>query len=297
MTSTAMAIDAQREARTIELHNRKGEELDLADLSESEFERGLERLKTVQTRMKRILETALVEDAHYGNPKTSSGKSVFKKPILYQAGAEELARLLRLTPVRVGDLELTEGPDYVSATVTIAHQDTFGRLVCPRVGSCNSREKRFKKFDGSGFVYDDPREAVHDIVSMAQKRAMVASMRAASGATAFLAAEDAMDEATADKVMTPWTAQEKKDVYDAASKKGLSRNQFAALIEHTLGRTDVGTGDDVKALLEAIAKWEKPAKGDPQRGEVKAKMEGKQAPLSADGYEGSVPGDAHEADA
>lgn len=245
----------------------------LADLTDSEFERGIARLKSVQARMGRILDEALVEGAHFGNPKTGNGRTAFKKPILYQAGAEEMRRLLRYQVVRVEGQpdQIDTTAEFCSVLVQRAIIDATGRILAVRSGACNTKEKRFRSYDGSGWTYKDARECLHDCVAMAEKRVAVLLTREVSGATAWLAAEDEMEEANggeADKPITPWTPEEKRAVIDAATAKGLGRGSFMRLVQATLGRAEVGTGADVMALLDAVKKYEKPAKApasEPQR--------------------------------
>lgn len=252
-----------RESRALAVLNARGK--DLADLTDAEFEAGLARLETVQHRMQRLLETALVEGAHYGNPKASNGKLAFKKPILYQAGAQELRRLMRLNLSRTKDDQVTSTSEYVEAIVTLGIYDQGGRFIVERRGTCNSKEKRFKKYDGQGWIYGDAREVLHDVIAMAEKRAAGLCTLEASGATAFLANGEEMDAAlTDDTPITPWTAEEKKIVYEAAAKKSVGRQAFAELVHKTLGRAQVGTGDDVQLMLAAVKAYEAPKtqKGD-----------------------------------
>lgn len=238
---------------------------DLGALTELEFEHALAKLETRKRRMDRILESYLVKTAHYGNPLTRSGTPVFQKPILYRAGADELAVTFGLEVIsEVGrEDEVIEGPDYCSVTVRRAICDRTGRVIDRTVASCTTKEKRFKKTNGTGFTFDDAREALNDLHAMAEKRAKVRLVVTALGLGAWLAAEEEMEaslETAADeKPLTLWTDEEKRQVYDAANARGMSKRVFLALIQSTLGRDKVGTGADVQQLLAAIAAWEKPA--------------------------------------
>jgi hypothetical protein len=253
------ALEHQREAATLALRDQA--RTDLADMSEEEFGRGLERLKLRQTRMRRILETALEPDVHFGNPKDRSGKGVFEKPILYQAGAQELRNLLGLTLVKLEpNTEVIQG-DFVSVTVHMGIQDRVGRIAGVRDANCNTAEKRFQRYDGKGPIWKDAREKFHDCVAMAEKRAGNLLTLEASGATGFFSSDDVPD-GEADEVITPWSAEEKKLCYETASGKGIGRKAFAELILKTLGRDQVGTGEDVRQVLAAIAAWIRPAKKD-----------------------------------
>ncbi len=257
--SMAMELDERRRMVTEALSDLKGK--DLADLSDAEFADGVRRLRLVQTRMNTILTEVLKEGAHFGNPKDSRGKEAFKKPILLKAGAEELRRLLRFTLRRVAEDEIVQSAEYVSVIVTIGIYDAAGRLIATRRASCTTKEKRFKKYDGNGWTYDDAREMLHNCLAMAEKRAGSLLTCEVSGATGFLANAEAMEDEEDDTPITPWTADEKKHVYETAAKKKMNRNDIAKLVLETLGRAAVGSGDDVTLLLAAIASWEKPKKG------------------------------------
>lgn len=264
---THREIEDRRLAVSMEAMARPGK--DLADLTEVEFEEGLKRLKVVQHRIHRLLEEALVDGAHYGIPETSNGRQVFKKPMLYQAGAEELRRLLRYSVRKTTEDLITvvppspEEPEgFVSVVVERGVVDAAGRLCSLKRGACTSKEGRFRSNDGKGWTYKDAREKLHDILVMAEKRAAGLATREASGATAFLANEEEMDEAMeSDRPITPWTAEERRVVKEAAMAKGVGRRAFAELVQRTLGRDEVGTGPDVMNLLDAIKKLPTPTAG------------------------------------
>lgn len=234
---------------------------DLGSLSDQQFESALARIETRKVRMQRILESFLVPDAHFGKPPG------IKKPILYRAGADELASAFRLeivTDPAKPDVVIAES-DFASVTVHRAILDGAGRFVARTTASCTSKEKRFKRADGTGFVYADARETLNDLHAMAEKRAMVRLTVSALGLAAWLAAEEEMSESLEEKEqpLAPWTEEEKASVYAAAKAKGIGKKTFLALIQETLGRDKVGSGDDVVQLLAAIKKWEKPrAAGD-----------------------------------
>lgn len=239
---------------------------DLGALTEPEFERALTKLDTRKKRMARILDSYLVPNAHYGNPVTKSGRPVFQKPILYRAGADELGISFGLEVVTEVDRpdSIVEGPDYCSVTVRRAICDRTGRVIDRTVASCTTKEKRFKKTDGSGYTFEDAREALNDLHAMAEKRAKVRLVVTALGIGAWLAAEEEMESAIEqdEKPLTPWTDEEKRTVYAAANAKGIGKRAFLAMVQSTLGRDKVGTGADVQQLLAVIATWEKPAKTD-----------------------------------
>lgn len=243
----------ERESQALQILNDRGK--DLADLSEAEFEAGLVRLQMVKSRMLRLLDTVLVDGAHYGNPKDDKGRSAFKKPILLQAGAQELRRLMRLSCRRTAPDAVVSTSDFVSVKVTLGVFDQSGRFIVERTGSCNSKEKRFKKYGGNdSWIYEDAREVEHTIAAMAEKRAASLCTLEASGATAFLANGEEMAEDLADdKPITPWTDTEKQSVYDLCAKFSIGRKALGAIVSTALdGRTEIGTGDDVLLIRAAI---------------------------------------------
>ena len=204
------AGDREREA--VSLAIRDDQVFDVATLSEEQFEHGLQQLKRRQQRMQQILDTVLVEGVHYGNP-TIKGttKKAFEKPMLLQAGAEELAKFFRLTCRHAEPPIIAATRDYCTVTVSLGCFDIGGRLITVRSASCNSLEKRFKRGSG-GWTYTDAREVVHQCLTMAEKRAQTLVVRAATGATGFFAAEEEMERALAeDEVQRPLSLQEALD--------------------------------------------------------------------------------------
>lgn len=250
--SPALELERSREAATLARLNERP--ADLSDLSDAAFEDGLRRVKLAQARMSRLLSEALVEDAHFGNPKTKSGKPAFKKPILLKAGAEEIRRLMRYHLRRVEPDQIVQTSEYVSVIVTLGIYDSFDRLLAVKSAACTTKEKRFLKFDGSGPIFTDAREELHNCVAMAEKRCGSLLTCEVSGATAFFANAETMSDALEeeDQVVSPWTAEEKKVTYAEAAAAGIGRSAFAALVMKTLGRAQVGTGEDVKKLRDAI---------------------------------------------
>jgi hypothetical protein len=243
---------------------------DLATMSDEAFDMALQRAKLARRRVEKILDEMLVSGAHYGNPTTSNGRTAFKKPILFQAGAEHLETTFRLTVYETQPGTVTEivpptlddrgnevDPGFVSVTVHRALYTMDGTQVGTTTANCNSREKRFRAYGDKGWTYKDARETLNDCIAMAEKRAKVRLVRGALGLTPWLANEDEMAGAAKDdKPVTPWTDEEKKRVYDAATAAGMKRRELGELVRTTLGSEYVGTGEDVKKLLAAIAdKW------------------------------------------
>lgn len=229
-----------------------GRSLDLGEMTDEEFNNAVQTMERRTVRVKRIMETFLVVDVHYGNPKNEEGRKAFKKPILYQTGAQHLRGIFGYTPVYVLDPEVTLTAEFVSVRVTIALRDRNGRLSAPRSGVCTSHEKRFHKYNGKGFTWKDAREVYHDCMAMAEKRASGLSTIETLGLGGHFEVEDKKD----DGVLEKWTPAEKSRVVDAAKAKGITtRGAFRQLLLDTLGREQVGSGEDVEKLLKAIAEW------------------------------------------
>lgn len=286
--STAVVLSADesvqvaREAATAAMARQPG--FDIANLSEEEFEQGLERLRIRQKRMKRIYDTNLVPGVHYGNP-----DNAWSKPRLLKAGAEELANLCRLSPRLMGQPDVILTKEFCSVTIRMGLADSKGNFVGERHAHCNSMEKRFKKRGGAGFTWADARETMHDCYSMAEKRAFVASVLAATGLEGFLSngetynkalaagQEDreavARQGATKDEAK-PMERAEMNELYKLALAAGISdRFQWGQFVEDTLGTRFVGVSDGPKlraalsemagpkpAATEPVAKQEEPGR-------------------------------------
>ncbi len=246
------ALERQREEAGHALVDRK--QFDVANMSEQEFQAGLARLKLRQQRMQQILETVLVEGVHYGNP-----NNAFPKPMLLQAGAEELRNLFRLQLVRVGEPQEIATKEFCSVTVTMATLDGAGRILAPRTANCNTLEKRFERKDKKGYTYTDAREMLHQCYAMAEKRAGTLSTREVTGATGFFAAEEDMEKALAEREAEeagrqPLPEDDRQRFAQAAAKYGITEARLAGFLLEVLGEERELRVSDVPALRDAIAK-------------------------------------------
>ncbi|MGA1847246.1 hypothetical protein [Deferribacter abyssi] len=109
-----------------------------------------------------VMKTVMKEGEHYGIiPGT-------KKPTLYKAGAEKLLITFRLDP-EYEVISSVHEKDFVSYTVkcTLYHINT-GNRVSSGLGSCNSREKKYRK--------QNPYDIDNTILKMASKRALIAAV-------------------------------------------------------------------------------------------------------------------------
>lgn len=192
-SSLMLHLDRQREAATMALANRPG--VSLATMTDEEFEAGIAKLKTVQRRVQRLLKEVLIPDVHYGNPKDRNGRPVFQHPMLYQAGAEELRRLLRFQVRVLGQPDVVMDDSFVSVTVVVGVFSSTGELLCQKLANANSLERAYERRDRKGFVYSDPREVLHACMTKAVKRASSLATREAAGATGFFAAEEELADA------------------------------------------------------------------------------------------------------
>lgn len=257
MNPAELATDRTREAATLAIARQPG--FDLAAVDEQEFEAGLVRLRTRQARMAKILNTVLVAGAHYGNP-----NKAFNKPRLLKAGAEELATLFRLSVRLMVEPVTTTAADYVAVTVRLGVYDSRGHFLTERTGHCNSLEKRFARKNGAGYTWRDAREALHDCHTMAEKRAFVALVLAATGADAFFSAEEAMEQAltaegdrqaeTAKKAAEgpAATKEELRELYTLAHQVGIeTRYDFTAFVEAAIGKRFIDAAD-VPAVRKAL---------------------------------------------
>ena len=264
MTSTMSPDQQERDGaaaagKALELSREKAglaaleaKQNDIVNLTDAEFEAGLDRVLKRQQRMQRIIATALVKEVHYG---TAHG--VFKKPMCYKAGQEELRNLFGLKIV-ILEREVIQTAEYTSVWLTVACQDRAGRIIAPRSGACSSLERRFKKFNGKGYTWDDARETLSDCLQMAEKRAGNLSTLEATGASAFLSAEEEIGEALAERggeQLEPWTDEERTKFYADAKAAGIqTRNDLKRFIVAVLGsERDIYSADvaNLYAALEA----------------------------------------------
>jgi len=115
----------------------------------------------------------MVKDTDYG---TMPGVS---KPSLYKAGAEQLCKLFQLTPA----LELINSQEdwdngffHYSYRVKLYHRGNE-QFVGEGIGSCNSKEKRYRG--------QDPYTLNNTIMKMAKKRALVDAVLTVTAASRY----------------------------------------------------------------------------------------------------------------
>jgi len=237
--------DLAREAGGMAVANRPG--VSLATMSDAEFEAGIEKLKTIQQRVHRLLKEVLIEKVHFGNPEDKSGRPVFTKPMLYQAGGEELRRLLRMQARILEAPDITIDGTFVSVIVSVGVFSNTGELLAQKLGNCNSLERRFERRDKKGWTYADPREVLHGCLTMATKRATSLATREAAGATGFFAAGDELEEALADDE-DPMSQLADKDALAALGLKAKeigirTRPEMLNLIREAIGAARFDAAD------------------------------------------------------
>lgn len=251
-------LDRHREGVSQALAMRPG--FDLADLSEPEFEAMLERERVRQDRIRRIIKNDLVEGEDYGSVPG------IPKPFAWEGSADKILIRMRWTcrPVEEPALTLTE--EVIAATVTVGVFDSMDRLVHSVPRSCSTMERRFRNQKTKKWKFDDPREALNEVVAMAFKRGKVAATLSAAAAKHFFANPDQLGEGE-DGGREPWTEEQwtkfKADCQTAGIK---TRADYQALI-----KTVVPTGDvlavHVPRLYEALEAW-KAGRATPVRADM-----------------------------
>ncbi|KAA0257514.1 hypothetical protein FHQ18_09230 [Deferribacter autotrophicus] len=149
-----------------------------------------------------VMKTVMKEGEHYGIiPGTN-------KPTLYKAGAEKLLITFRLDP-EYEVISSVHEKDFVSYTVkcTLYHINT-GNRVSSGLGSCNSREKKYRK--------QNPYDIDNTILKMASKRALIAAVLNGTAASDIFTQdiEDISDlsENNSKQIKTPEKLKEKSKV-------------------------------------------------------------------------------------
>lgn len=145
------------ELRQAETPVVRGEELTVDDL--------VGQVEKIQEAMSRVMQ----EGVHYGViPGT-------QKPSLFKPGAEKLCLLFRLD-AEYEILASETQDDYINYTVKCTlFNINSGKRAGSGIGSCNSKEKRYRK--------QAPRDVDNTLLKMAQKRALVAAVLNATGAS------------------------------------------------------------------------------------------------------------------
>lgn len=186
---------AEHSRRALQIREEGG--FALERLSDAEFDDLLAMDKKREDRTKQLIMSRLELDKDYGIPKDKEGRPVrsFKKPFCYKSGAEKIRKLLRWTAVHIREPMIEASSEWVSATVFIGIQDVGGRIIATATANCNTLEKRFrtaaKRNEGGqqseARTYVDPREEVHNCVTLAFKRGANAATVDAAGATNYFA--------------------------------------------------------------------------------------------------------------
>jgi hypothetical protein len=264
-------LDERRAANSLAILERQA---DLAQLTDTEFERRLEQAKKGLVRMQEVFQSLMVEGVHYGT-KDRNGNNVFKEPDLTQAGGELLRSLFRLTPSRVGEPVVTATAEFCEVRVTIALFDMAGRRVAERTGVCNSAEARFYERPRSkgrqdqaaapiGEDEDAPVEApdVQQVKADRRGKPLYTDARETLHVCSAIA-KDKARQAIAAKIGTqqaegrrPWSEEEKQRILAAAKRAGIQRQGTVRhVIMEVLGYNPPFTGDDVTRVLARLATW------------------------------------------
>lgn len=235
------ALERHRESVSQALAARPG--FDIADLSDEEFEGALARERKRQERIRQIIKNDLIKGEDYGEV------SGIPQPFAWEGAADKIALRFRWTCQPIGDPSITRGEDYLAATVTVGVFDSMGRLVHSVPRSCSTMERRFKNSKTKKWKFDDPAEALNEVVAMAFKRGKVAGVLSAAAAKRYFANPEQLNQ---DDEPDPWTPEQKQVAYALAPKAGIKTPEdFAAFVQETLGREAV-YAVDVPKLMEKL---------------------------------------------
>jgi len=241
-------LQKERESRSLALlDERNGWALER--LTDDEFTRLLQLDQVREERIKKIIANRLQEGVHYGKV------TGIDRPFAWEPAADEIGKLFRLSFVLSSDPLIYRDGEYVEATVAGFVRDLSGRPLATAVRSCCTAERRFRKGGEGKPKFKDARECVNEVVSMATKRAKVAAMLAAAGAKPFFASPELLEAEEAEVIssITPWTEDEKTKVYRAVKDIGIkTAGEFAKFATEVLGRTEIGTGEDVARLMAEV---------------------------------------------
>jgi hypothetical protein len=190
-----------------------------------EIQISLNRAKVRANMMEQFIKEMMNEGVDYG---VMSG---FPKPSLFKSGAEKLADIFGFSK-RVNVINRTE--DWISGLfnyeikVTLINKKS-GLIEAEGLGSCNSKEKKFKN--------NDPFTIVNTVLKMAKKRAIVDAVLSATRSSGIFSqdiedleiretnfedikkSKEGTKKNTLDKAVTQ---KQLNLIYNLASKKGLN---------------------------------------------------------------------------
>ena len=248
-SSARVAIERHREGVTMATQTRPG--YDIADLTDDEFEAGLQRERLRQVRVRKIIMNDLIEGEDYG------AVPGIPKPFAWEGSADKLLARMRWTCQPVGEPALTIAEEYVMASVTVGIFDSMGRLLFSVPRSCSTMERRFQNQKTKKWKFGDPREATNEVVSMAFKRGKIAATLSAACAKYYFANASQLSEEE-DTTPDPWSPEQKQEFYQAAIKAGVrTGKQCEAFIAETLGRGVVYV-TDIEKLNAALVGYRAP---------------------------------------
>jgi len=210
------------------------------------------------TELQGFIKSQMVEGEDYGKIPGC------QKPSLFKPGAEKLATLYGLSP-RLEVIEKVTDWDkgffYYMIKCTLVSKRS-GFIVAEGIGSCNSREKRYKNQDG--YTLDNT------ILKMAKKRALVDAVLTATRTSGLFTqdVEDIMDvnghAETPPTQVTPEHHQEakpsgdmasdkqRKAVYAICKSKGLLLDDV--LSQHDVESLDALTKSDASTIIDWLQK-------------------------------------------
>lgn len=140
-------------------------------------------------KIREAMEEAMKPGLHYGMVYKEDGSPAFKKPMLLKAGAEMLCKLFHLRPhyEELGAVHRDNLIGYRFRCVLV-HFPT-GIEIAEGLGSCNSRERKYKK--------EEAWNIDNTLVKMAAKRALMAAVLVGTAASDIFTTDQ-------DKTSTEW---------------------------------------------------------------------------------------------
>jgi hypothetical protein len=190
----------------------------MVNVRPAELDINLERGQSLAQKMRQIRQEEMQEGLHFGPAFPGAENREGYKPSLLKAGAELLARYFALrVEITLADRTVTvaDGNErsYVDYEYNVAiHSLDTGHLLTSidSAGSCNSRERKYQRAD--------PLDVKNTIQKMAQKRAYVAGILIATGASSFFT-QDVEENNSPGAAAAPTLALSPEDVHKRLGSK------------------------------------------------------------------------------
>jgi hypothetical protein len=192
-------------------------------------ERSVAEVRSQVGKIQALMEAVMQKGQHYGVIPGTSGK-----PSLLKPGAEKLCFVFRFAAgFQVERIDLAD--DHREYVVNCVLRDTTGRLVAQGVGSCSSKEKKYR-YRKNGEENPNIADVYNTVLKMAKKRAHVdATITACAASDIFTQDVEDMsfDDAQSERNVTPREEQRQEptqaDPIREAIKAEISR--FVRIME------------------------------------------------------------------